>query len=534
MPTKTKQAILADLLLAPCTTPAALHLWVRVFLQMNVPTTPVCPHHDAPFEYLKHAYFEPAKDVVVWAPRGGGKTRLGAAATLLDLLHKPGVAVRILGGSVEQSLKMWEHLLPDLERVAGGMLLGKTRLRRIGLSNGSAAAVLTQSQRAVRGLRVQKLRCDEVELFDPAVWEAAQLVTRSMNVLPDGQRRRRIRRAQHQQVGNAANPASPSEIGAREIGGVVEALSTLHAPYGLMNRVVESAQASGTRVIRWCVLDVLERCPPSRPCGTCPLWDECQGVAKTKCNGFMRIDDAIAMKRRVSTETWQAEMLCRRPSVKGCVFPSFDPSVHVREAGPLPVVSGAVLSDTAHSGRSVATDNGRRTTDIRLAIDFGYANPFVCLWIATHDCVTHVVDEYVQTQRTVDEHVAHLASRPWPVGRGTLVACDPAGNGRSEQTGRSSVDALRAAGYVVRSRPSRIVDGLELVRAALRPASGAAALFIHPRCTRLIKAMRSYHYPPCGGELPVKDGEHDHLIDALRYHFVNASVCQTVVERRRY
>jgi len=39
---------------------------------------------------------------------------------------------------------------------------------------------------------------------------------------------------------------------------------------------------------------------------------------------------------------------------------------------------------------------------------------------------------------------------------------------------------------------------------------------------KLIRALQHYRYPDAGGELPLKDGEHDHLIDALRYHFVNA------------
>ena len=33
--------------------------------------------------------------------------------------------------------------------------------------------------------------------------------------------------------------------------------------------------------------------------------------------------------------------------------------------------------------------------------------------------------------------------------------------------------------------------------------------------------MQAYHYGPHGGELPVKDGVHDHAIDALRYYYVN-------------
>jgi len=44
--------------------------------------------------------------------------------------------------------------------------------------------------------------------------------------------------------------------------------------------------------------------------------------------------------------------------------------------------------------------------------------------------------------------------------------------------------------------------------------------FIHPRCKHLIQAMRAYRYGDGRAELPRKDGP-DHLIDALRYYFVN-------------
>src|SRR6478672_9072037 len=151
------------LMLTPCENPDDLHYWLKIYCGITVPRRAVCPGHCAPFDYLLYSYFEPATDVVVWAPRGGGKTRLAALATLLDLLHKPGCNVRILGGSMEQSLRMWEHLFPDLTDMCKEMLDSKSKSsRRVSLNNGSSAAVLTQSQRAVRGLRVQKLRCDEV------------------------------------------------------------------------------------------------------------------------------------------------------------------------------------------------------------------------------------------------------------------------------------------------------------------------------------------------------------------------------------
>jgi hypothetical protein len=165
-------------------------------------------------------------------------------------------------------------------------------------------------------------------------------------------------------------------------------------------------------------------------------------------------------------------------------------------------------------------------------MDFGFANPFVCLWIERRgDGSTYVFDEYVQSMRTTDDHIRQIEARGWPKVR--HVCCDPAGAGRNDQTAASNIQVLRASGYLVKSRKSSIVEGLEMIRAALRPASGPPRLFIHPRCTKLIKAMRGYHYPPGGGELPAKDGEFDHPIDALRYYFVNTAT-KAAVEARTY
>ena len=475
-------------LLAAASSPDELHRWVQAFTGLSIPRQRVCAHHHAPFEYLRRAYFEPGADLVVWAPRGGGKTHLGALATLLDLLHKPACHVRILGGSLEQSMRMWEHLYPALLDLAPHQILGQPRARRIALQNGSSAAVLTQSQRAVRGLRVQKLRCDEVELFDPLIWQAAQLITRTRRQKP-----------------------TPANDGG--VVGSVEALSTLHTPFGLMHQIVESATKSGTPVIRWCLLDVLQSCESDRSCESCPLSEDCRGVARAHCAGFVPIDDAIAMKQRVSRETWDAEMLCRRPSQRHAVFPHYNEEIHV----------AANLPPAAASGSS----------ELSLSMDFGFASPFVCLWILTTDAgLTHVLDEYVQPSLQLAEHLQQIATRAW--GRARAITCDPAGSSRSDQTGTSNVALLRQSGFAVRHRPSSIVTGLELIRAALAPASGPPRLFIHPRCHRLRTALRSYRYAEGGSELPIKDGEHDHLIDALRYHFINHTPRRHQLHTRTY
>lgn len=468
-------------LLSPCQDDDELHRWVERHLGLRVPRQSFCPGHQAPFEYLRRAYFEPGADLVVWGPRGGGKTRLAAAATLLDLLHKPGVTVRILGGSMEQSLRMWEHLLPDLERLVPELLVkSRSRARRVQLEGGASAAALAQSQRAVRGQRVQKMRCDEVEMFREDVWEAAGATTRSLP-LPEGNR-------------------------LRVAAGVVEALSTHHETAGLFGSILDRARAAGTPIIRWCILDVMAPCTDARrECAGCELEEECGGRARQLrpdgtpwAQGFVPVEDVIRIKRRVSRETWEAEMLCLRPSKRGRVYPYFSPAEHVAEFGSEP----------------------ETPREWELAVDFGYRNPLAALFIARGtDGRVYVVDEYIETERTLDEHVARLRERPWVFRR---VACDPAGAARNEQTGKSAVQVLKDAGFSVFTRKSGIVEGIERVRRLIRPAFGRPTLVVHTRCVKLIKALSEYRYDEHSkSELPLKDGVHDHPLDALRYWLAN-------------
>jgi len=92
-------------------------------------------------------------------------------------------------------------------------------------------------------------------------------------------------------------------------------------------------------------------------------------------------------------------------------------------------------------------------------------------------------------------------------------------------------------GLRTRYRKSGILEGIELIRRALRKGDGTSGLIISPRATRLIEAMECYHYPDslsaaANPELPLKDGLYDHPIDALRYFFVNYQTAITTSARR--
>ena len=468
-----------------------LHRWIRDELGVYVPRESLVGGHAAPFEYLKHVFFEGALtpdeplDCVVWASRGGGKTFLGAVATVLDLVFKPGIEIRILGGSLDQSKRMHAHLLRLFAtQTLAEMIDGRATERRLRLTNGSSVELLAQSQASVRGTRVQKLRCDEVELFDPEVWEAAQLVTRS------------------------------KDCGGIMVHGSIECLSTMHLPHGLMHRLVHSPDEARRTVFRWSVIDVLERCGQDRDCERCSLQPECGGLAKARpigsC-GHVSIDDAIRMKHRVGSAMWASEMLCDRPRRTDAVLPEFDPAVHV-------VDDANVLMQRVRDERD----------DILwvAGMDFGYRSPTVVVFaavLAGEDGteLLVVVDEHAASGLVLDRHVEAIKASPWPAP--AWFGVDPAGRQRNDQTGQSNIDALRAAGFDVRSRPSRLVEGIDMVRARLSPADGSTPrLYIHRRCATLIESLERYHYPPGRPDCiePAKDGA-DHAVDALRYLVLN-------------
>jgi len=449
--------------------------YLKVFLGIDVPDKKICKEHCSPLDYLWYVFnidfsagANQNADAVVWANRAGGKTRLAAVATLLDCIFKPQCQVRILGGSGEQAGRMYQYLTLFLHSRFEDFVSGEIRKGRCGFINGSAVQVLTQSPTSVRGQHIQKLRCDEVELFDEDVFSAAKFTTQSSSGVRAG----------------------------------MEMISTMHRPYGLMQKVISSAQDFGTPIFKWCVWEVIERCR-DRICSACPLWSDCRGKAK-KATGYLRIDDCITTMQRSSRAGWDAEMLCKRPSLENVVFDEFNPAEHV---GPVDYEPNLPLYRS---------------------IDFGFVNPFVCLWIQVDEQgLVRVIDEYVRRRATIESHAAEIKNRtPCREEFVSGTFCDPAGKGLNDVTGTSSVRELRAMGIAVRYRRSGVAEGIELVRRAVRAGDGKSRLIISPGCPRLIEAMQCYHYPEAGSagyaaEVPVKDGVYDHPIDALRYFFVN-------------
>jgi hypothetical protein len=476
----------------------ALRLWVWRYLGIEVPTTPVCAGHDAPFTLFARQVLERPSLSLWHGPRGSGKSFLSALDTHLCSRFHPGHETRILGGSRAQS--------EQIHRALGATVMGgKGRLGRdkdtiesllkgeAVYKNGSRVAILAASPTSVRGPHVPSLKLDEVDEIDPDIRESALGMAMEIR----GQR------------------AS------------VLMTSTWHRLSGPMSTLVERGRAGEFPVHTYCIFEVLERCPESRSgehlenCPACPLLPWCHedrdadpwGRPRAKrSQGHYAIDSLIQKVSGVSERVFASDYLCRGPRAQGVWFTQFDEADNVTplaEFDPeLPyhiavdsgVFTGAVFFQVRGAQRGGPSESERVTV---------FAE-YLAEGLSAEACALTIVG---------------LADRLCGSARRT-VSTDSAGGARNP-VGPTVIAEYQRCGLTgdggIRQWPKYpgcVTDGLGQIENLVRSADGTVRLTVHPRCRHLSAAFRGYSRARRGGQwmdYPA-DPQHPHedLIDALR------------------
>lgn len=149
--------------------------------------------------------------------------------------------------------------------------------------------------------------------------------------------------------------------------------------------------------------------------------------------------------------------------------------------------------------------------ELYLGIDFGYRNPFACLWIQPIQGGERVLvlDEYYKPGRTTLKAGMDILAQHKNRGYGPLTCAfaDP-----SDPDKRAMLsEILRVE---VRAPRLPVEVGQELIRRWLKVSAedGLPGILIHHRCKNLIAELMGYrtHEPGRG---------HHHALDALRYFF---------------
>jgi len=144
------------------------------------------------------------------------------------------------------------------------------------------------------------------------------------------------------------------------------------------------------------------------------------------------------------------------------------------------------------------------------AIDFGFRNPFVCLWGAVDgDGRLFIYDEHYEREKLLKYHAEQIKKRPGRFSC-TVTDHDP-----------QDVAELRTHGIVCSNANKSAEIGREKVAQRLTvQGDGKPRLFITSNCVNMISEFGRYVWEPqrdgkSAKEEPVKDN--DHAMDALRY-----------------
>ena len=161
-----------------------------------------------------------------------------------------------------------------------------------------------------------------------------------------------------------------------------------------------------------------------------------------------------------------------------------------------------------------------RYNEIWRGWDFGYTHPAVVWTQRTHDGHFHVLASMIGADVTIQnfaKEVIDVGEKMFP-GYKFRDAGDPACRQKNDKSEQTTADILRILyGIRMQSRPTRVQDGIRLLRTLLQPRpDGFVRLKVNKPNDVLIDGFLG-GYVRDEEDDPVKDGYYEHVMDALRY-----------------
>ncbi len=145
--------------------------------------------------------------------------------------------------------------------------------------------------------------------------------------------------------------------------------------------------------------------------------------------------------------------------------------------------------------------------------DFGFTNPFVCLWLAVDkDENWYVYREYYKPKTGIGEHIAAVKR---------LSGNEQYLESWADPENADNRNEMRKAGISTRTARKDVAKGIEAVQAKLKvKENGKPSLFVFSTCRNTCREFSSYHYPKgtnTKNPADIPQQKNDHTLDALRY-----------------
>lgn len=389
-----------------------------------------CGHadHTAPFRFLADVLTHRVLDYTVWASRAGSKSYLAGLITWTESSSFPNLETTILGGSLEQSEKVYKALASfwDLTGLQEEFLSTEPTRRLSLWRNGSAATVLTASSRSVRGPHPQRLILDEIDEMTPDVYHAALSQTQSRADVRAG----------------------------------VGKFSTNHRYGGVMDEAVEQATLAHQPFYKWCIWDVMEPCVDYR-CSTCPVSRFCPGEHMKNADGYYKVHDFAQKLSVLNLSTLRIEWFCEK-------------------VGRADLVYGDQYDEALHAPSNLPYFSEARPA--YLSIDWGGAVFTIGVW-QLFDIGWVRVCELYEVGTTNQRLIQKAKTQPWWKNVRAAVA-DPARD--------DLIREWKDAGIPIIPAKNDVAEGIEAVRNALRPVVGRPKFYINQLCKDWRREVASY------------------------------------------
>ena len=475
-----------------------LHAFIVSTTGHHIPQQAICADHDAPFDFVADLFFERESDALVLANRAGGKTENVAALHLANGHFKPGHETSHIGAIEIQAKRCYSYYRAGLRSDELRDQAPDPHIRETVWRNGSRIEILPGTEAQTQGGHPYLVTFDELEQGKRQPYENAK----SMPV------------------------EWRDKSGVRHPGQFV-ATSTRQNALGMMQRALDEAEESGTRVYTWCVIETIDgsTCRDAEGkalCDGCPIFAAgCAGKA-LGADGWRSREEIVRTFNRVGEDTWEAQHLCRKPDAKALIYAPF---------------TGANITADAE----YVEDAG----PIHAWYDWGFTDPTHIAFVQYRDGAFYQFDELTGTgtaERTwVRALIARVMALPGYVGP-TMEEWELVWNGRKdwpkpwpqpwpEAAGDPSAVQMRAefkehgiGTKTAKSVKHEVEKGQDVLRAAICTAGDVRRLFVHPRCAVTIRGLQNYRARELAdgsfGPLPDPDPANhafSHGPDALRY-----------------
>lgn len=259
---------------------------------------------NAPAEWVHAMYFEKYEQLLAVAGRGSGKTVVASALTHLKCAHRENYEVVHLGSRRDQADVAQKYLTQYADDPVLGVGLdnrGIGRKRAKWLSTNSSWQIVSGTLAGVSGQHPHMLTLDELEFAEELMVEQSWAVPMEK----DGHKR------------------------------LWAGFSTRQRSSSMMSKLTHAAESGerNIKLMQWSVFETMQPCATclcikggevlSEPEKACPLWKYCHGERAKKSSGWMKREAIVNLMQTMTTEAFETQMLCLRPSSHGLVLHNF-------------------------------------------------------------------------------------------------------------------------------------------------------------------------------------------------------------------